>query len=148
MATVFRKKLGDILIEAGYITPDQLQQALSKQKESGKRLGTILVELGYLSEQSLIEVLEFQLGVPHVILAKRTIDPEVVSLVPEQIARKYNIFPVEKQGKKLILGMLDPTDVFAIDDLKITLGYDIQPVIVSDDDLKQHGRSCQGHRRC
>ncbi|MGE5559292.1 MAG: GspE/PulE family protein [Bacillota bacterium] len=137
MATVFRKKLGEILLEANYIKPDQLQRALLAQKDSGKRLGAILVEQGVITDQNLIEVLEFQLGVPHVILAKRNITPEVLSMVPEPVAKKYNVFPVEMRGEKLVLAMIDPTDVFALDELKITLNRDIQPVIVSDDDLRK-----------
>lgn len=137
MAAILKQKLGDILVQAGYITEKQLEESLAEQKTSGKRLGTILVQKGYVTEQSLIEVLEFQLGVPHVILAKRQIAPDVVKSVPEHVARKYKVFPVEKRGNKLTVGMLDPTDVFALDDIRILLGCEIQPVIVTEEDLNQ-----------
>lgn len=137
MAVILKQKLGDILLQAGYITDKQLEECLSEQKTSGKRLGNILVEKGYVTEQSLIEVLEFQLGVPHVILSKRQIDPEAIKAVPEHIVKKYKVFPVEKRGNALTLGMLDPTDVFALDDIKILLGCDIQPVIITEEDLNK-----------
>lgn len=137
MAAILKQKLGDILLQAGYITEKQLEECLAEQKTSGKRLGTILVQKGYVTEQSLIEVLEFQLGVPHVILAKRQIAPDIVKSVPEHVARKYKVFPVEKRGNKLTIGMLDPTDVFALDDIRILLGCEIQPVIVTEEDLNQ-----------
>lgn len=137
MAPGNKKRIGELLVEANYITQAQLAQALDLQKTDGRRIGRILVGLGYLTEQSLIEVLEFQLGIPHVILAKRTIPPEVVKLVPETMARKYKVFPVEKHGNQLMLGMVDPADVFAIDDLKIQLGFEIQPLIISEEDLNR-----------
>lgn len=137
MAAILKQKLGDILLQAGYITDKQLEECLAEQKTSGKRLGSILVQKGYVTEQSLIEVLEFQLGVPHVILAKRQLDTDIIRLVPENIARKYKVFPVEKRGNRLTLGMLDPTDVFTLDDIKIMLGCDIQPVIVTEEDLNR-----------
>lgn len=137
MAPGNKKRIGELLVEANYITQAQLAQALDLQKTDGRRIGRILVGLGYLTEQSLIEVLEFQLGIPHVILAKRAIPPEVVKLVPETMARKYKVFPVEKHGNQLMLGMVDPADVFAIDDLKIQLGFEIQPLIISEEDLNR-----------
>lgn len=146
MAAILKQKLGDILLQAGYITEKQLEECLAEQKNSGKRLGNILVQKGYVSEQSLIEVLEFQLGVPHVILSKRQIDPEVVQAVPENIARKYKVFPVEKRGNKITLGMLDPTDVFTLDDIKIMLGCDIQPVIITEEDLNRAFNQYYGMR--
>lgn len=137
MATAFKQKFGDLLVQTGQITVAQLEEALAEHRRTKERLGTILVRKGYISEQRLIETLEFQLGVPHVILAKRKIDPDIVALVPEHIARKYRVFPVEKQGKRLVLAMLDPTDVYAIDELRLTLNYEIQPVIVSEEDMNE-----------
>ena len=137
MATQNRQRLGDLLVQTGIITNDQLTEALEEQKRSGERLGNVLVRKGYLTEQRLIEVLEFQLGIPHVVIAKRHISPDVVALVPETLARKYRIFPVERNGDRLVLGMADPTDVLALDDLKLTLKMEIQPVIVTEEDLNR-----------
>ncbi len=137
VATGIKRRLGELLIEAGYINEEQLKEALVRQKEIGQRLGSTLVQLGYLNEQSLIEVLEFQLGVPHVNISKRKVDPAVASLVPENVARKYKCFAVELQGNKLLLAMVDPTDVIALDDLKLALNYMIVPAIATEDDLKR-----------
>jgi len=123
------------LVQTGIITPEQLAEALDEQKHSGERLGNVLVKKGYLTEQRLIEVLEFQLGIPHVVIAKRHISPDVVALVPETLARKYRIFPVERNGDRLVLGMVDPTNILAIDDLRLSLKMEIQPVIVTEEDL-------------
>ena len=137
MAIVNRQRLGDLLVQTGVITPEQLNEALEEQKRTGQRLGNILVKKGYFTEHNLIEVLEFQLGIPHVVLAKRHIEPDVLALVPENLVKKYKVFPVEKIQNRLILGMLDPTDIFALDDLRLSLNMEIQPVIITEEDLNQ-----------
>ena len=124
-------------MEAGYISQEQLAEGLTKQQTTGERLGTTLVQLGYISEQSLIEVLEFQLGVPHVNLFKRKIDPTVVKLIPEHIARKCKCIAVERQGTKILLAMVDPTDVFALDDLKLAANCDVILAIAAESDVKK-----------
>jgi len=137
MANQKRQRLGEILTQTGLISQEQLTGALAEQRKTGERIGAVLVRQGLLSEERLIEVLEFQLGIPQVVLAKRQIAPEIVVQVPEQLARKYRIFPVERQGERLVLGMVDPTDVFALDDLRLTLKTEIQPVIVTEEDLNR-----------
>lgn len=132
-----KRRLGELLLEAGYINEEQLEEGLARQKETGKRLGMTLVELGYLDEESLIEVLEFQLGVPHVSLAKHKLDPELVKLVPENLARKYRCIPVHRQGNGLLLAMADPTDVFALDDLKLALNIEIVPAIATESEINK-----------
>lgn len=132
-----RMRLGDILVNGGLITNDQLKEALDLQKTEGGRLGDLLVKKNYVTEQNLVEVLEFQLGIPHMVLAKRQIDSKVVNVVPQNVAKKYRVFPVEVKGNILTLGMVDPTDILAIDELRMTLKMDIQPVIVTDEDLKR-----------
>jgi len=132
-----KKRLGDLLVATGYITQETLQEVLKEQNRTGERLGRILVNKGYITEQNLIEALEFQLGIPHVVLAKREIPQEVVTAVPEHIANKYKVFPVEKEGNRLVLGMVDPTDVVALDNLRLLLNVEIQPVIVTEEDLQR-----------
>ena len=132
-----KKKLGDLLVQTGYIPPEILQEGLKEQDKTGERLGKILVAKGYITEQNLIEALEFQLGIPHVVLAKRDIPPEVLAAVPENVAKKYKVFPVEKKGNRLVLGMVDPTDVLALDNLRLLLNMEIQPVIVTEEDLER-----------
>ena len=132
-----RRELGELLIEAGYINQNQLHEAILKQKESGEKLGHVLVGLGYLSDQSLIEVLEFQLGVPHVNFSKRNIDPIVAALVPEAIARKYCCFPVGMQSGALLIAMANPNDVVALDELKLSLNTRITPAIATEEEIKR-----------
>ena len=137
MAGGVKRRLGELLMEAGYISQEQLAEGLTKQQTTGERLGTTLVQLGYISEQSLIEVLEFQLGVPHVNLFKRKIDPTVVKLIPEHIARKCKCIAVERQGTKILLAMVDPTDVFALDDLKLAANCEVILAIAAESDVKK-----------
>lgn len=122
-------KLGELLLYNGKITKEQLDKALEKQRQSHKKIGEILVEEGYVADKDIIEVLEFQLGFPHVDLNTFVINPEVISLVPEHIARRYDLIPVDKKGDLLIVAMADPLNIYAIDDLKLYTKYDIQPVI-------------------
>lgn len=122
-------KLGELLLYNGKITKEQLDKALEKQRQSHKKIGEILVEEGYVTDKDIIEVLEFQLGFPHVDLNTFVINPEVISLVPEHIARRYDLIPVDKKGDLLIVAMADPLNIYAIDDLKLYTKYDIQPVI-------------------
>ena len=136
MAVSVKRRLGELLLDAGYINQGQLDEGLVKQKATGERLGITLVKLGYISEQSLIEVLEFQLGVPHVNLTKRKLDPVVAKLIPEHLARKYQCIAIGRQGSKLILAMVDPTNVFAVDDLKLATNCDILPAIATEGDVK------------
>ncbi|MBS4540015.1 type II secretion system ATPase GspE [Clostridium sp. D2Q-11] len=123
------KRLGDLLVSVNKITEEQLSEALKIQKSSGKKLGEILVDNGYVTEADIIEVLEFQMGIPHVDLQKYFIEPEVVNLISETIARKYVLIPIKKDRGKLVVAMSDPLNLFAIDDVKISSGLDVEPVI-------------------
>lgn len=122
-------KLGDLLIYAGKITDEQLTEGLNKQKDTDKRLGEILVNEGYLTEKDINEVLEFQLGIPQVDLEKYIINPQIAKIVPENLARRYELIAIDKKSDYLIVAMADPLNIFAIDDVKISTGYEIQPVI-------------------
>ncbi|MCF6465644.1 GspE/PulE family protein [Clostridium sp. Cult2] len=122
-------KLGELLLYSGKITKEQLEKALIKQKSTDKKIGEILVEDGYVSNNDIIEVLEFQLGIPHVNLEKFIINPEVVLQIPENIARRYDLIAIDVKGNLLIVAMADPLNIFAIDDMKLYTSYEIQPVI-------------------
>ncbi|KXZ38931.1 type II secretion system protein E (GspE) [Alkalithermobacter thermoalcaliphilus JW-YL-7 = DSM 7308] len=122
-------KLGDMLVSVGKITNNQLQEALKEQRISGKKLGEILVEKGFVDELQIIEILEFQLGIPHIDLNKYYIDPNTVKLIPEYLARKHILIPISKKNGKLTVAMADPLNIFAIDDIRIYSGFDIEPVI-------------------
>ncbi len=130
-----RKRLGDSLVEASFITQEQLQNALVVQKKTGERLGKVLINLGYITENSIIEVLEFQLGVPHVDIASMDITREVVAAIPVALAERYQVIPVKKRDNKLTLAMVDPTNFFAIDDVRMASGCDVVPVIAAEREI-------------
>ena len=94
-----------------------------------------LISLGYVTEKSLIKALEIQLGVPHVVLTGLNINPEVIALVPQAIAERYSILPIDKNGKKLTIAMVDPTNFYAIDDVRTISGLDIVPAIATEKDI-------------
>ncbi len=132
-----RKRLGDLLLEVEMITPNQLESAIEVQKKTGEKLGTILTKLGYVTEDDIIQVLEFQLGIPHVKLEKYNIDKSAYLAIPESIAKRYGLIPIKKENGTLTVAMSDPLNVFAIDDLNIYSGMVIQPVIASFDDISR-----------
>jgi type IV pilus assembly protein PilB len=128
-------KLGQLLVSSNVISEDQLKEALSMQKRAGGRLGTNLVKLGYLSEEKLVTFLSRQYGVPAVNLSEYKIDPSVLKLVPRDIARKYLIIPVARVGATLTIAMTDPSNVFAIDDVKFMTGYSVEVVVSSESSI-------------
>ena len=125
-------KLGELLLKAKLINGEQLAAALKQQKESGVKLGETLVRLGFVTEDDITETLSAQFGVPSINLTHFEIDPNVLKLVPADVARKYNILPVNKTGATLTIAMADPTNVFAMDDLKFMTGYNVEPVVASE----------------
>ncbi|MCX8001836.1 MAG: ATPase, T2SS/T4P/T4SS family [Anoxybacillus mongoliensis] len=129
-----RKRLGDLLIEAGLITKEQLEETL-KEKAPGQKLGDALLQRGYITEQQLIEVLEFQLGIPHVSLYRYPIDPKLMNLVPKEFAKRNMLIPLKQEGDRLFVAMADPMDFFAIDDLRLSTGFHIEVAIASKDDI-------------
>jgi len=129
-------RFGDFLIKAGKITEEQLKEALDAQQAQGGRVGTNLVKLGHLSEADLIETLSQHFGVPSVDLKDMEIDEAVLKIIPSDIARKYTILPVSKAGATVTLAMIDPTNVFAMDDVKFMTGYRVEPVVASESALR------------
>jgi type IV pilus assembly protein PilB len=129
-------RLGDVLVRSGKITPQQLQEGLAFQKEKGGRIGSALVKLGLVSEKELVEFLSQHFGVPAIDLARVDVDESVIKIVPPEVARKYMILPVAKVGPKVTLAMIDPTNVFAMDDIKFMTGYTVDPVVASESALR------------
>ncbi len=125
-------RLGDGLIKSGKITKEQLQQGLVYQKEKGGRLGSALVKLGVISEKELVEFLSQHFNVPAIDLQRVEVDENVIKLIPADVVRKYLILPVAKVGAKITLAMIDPTNVFAMDDVKFMSGYNVDPVVASE----------------
>ncbi len=136
MATQKRKRLGDILVESGMITYDQLMAALKEQKVTGARLGDQLVQMEVVTEQQIIEVLEYQLGIPHINLYKQKIDPKIIGIINEELARRYQLLPIERIGERLTVAMVDPLDIFALDDLRLSTGFHIQPAIAKKEEIR------------
>jgi len=129
-------RLGDVLVKSGRITAEQLEQGLALQKEKGGRIGSALVKLGVLSEKELVEFLSQHFGVPAIDLGRVEIDEGVIKIIPADVARKYTILPVAKVGAKITLAMIDPTNVFAMDDIKFMTGYNVDPVVSSESALR------------
>ncbi|WP_150270461.1 GspE/PulE family protein [Paenibacillus tepidiphilus] len=134
---IVKKRLGDLLVENGVISQEQLQEALADQRKSKRKLGDLLISQGYITEQQLIEVLEFQLGIPHVSLFKYQIDPAITQIIPESMAKRYQVLPFLKEGGKLMVAMADPLDYFAIEDLRMSTGFRIEPAIATRDELQR-----------
>lgn len=132
-----RKRIGDLLVESGLLTSEQLTQALVDQKQSSQRLGDVLISRGYIQEEQLIEVLEFQLGIPHVQISRQQIDPSVLNLIPERLAKTYQVIPLRKEGSKLFVAMIDPLDYYAIDDIRMTTGFLIEPAIATKEEIQR-----------
>jgi len=128
-------RLGELLIQAGLITEEQLQEALREGKERNMRLGDVLIAMGYITEQQRIEVLEFQLGIPHVQLYRENIDPRAIQMVPRMLAETHKVLPYRIEGNKLIVAMSDPLDYYAIEELRMATGMWIEPAIVSSEEL-------------
>ncbi len=130
-------KLGDLLLKAKLITQEQLDTALKSQREEGGKLGEALVRIGALHENDITETLSQQFGVPSIDLANFEIDPGVIKIVPGDVARKYGVLPVNKTGATLTIAMGDPTNVFAMDDIKFMTGYNVEPVVASEIALRK-----------
>lgn len=131
-----RKRLGDILIESGEITQEQLNHVLQVQKEKKGKLGEIFISENILTEHEINKVLEYQLGIPYLDLNSIQPDKKVVNMISESVARKYNIIPVEIRINKILLAMSDPLDILAIDDVKIITGFDVEVAIASKSDIQ------------
>ncbi len=144
-------KLGEILLKENLITPDQLKQALDHQKANGGRLGNSLVKLGFLNDDEVTAVLSRQYGVPSINLAYFEVDSSVTKLIPMETATKYQVLPLSRVGSSLTLAMVDPTNVFAMDDIKFMTGFNIEPVVASEaaimEAIKKHYGSVEDQER-
>ncbi|HET9468224.1 MAG TPA: type IV-A pilus assembly ATPase PilB [Vicinamibacterales bacterium] len=125
-------RIGELLLKEKRISPDQLQEALNYQKANGGKLGFNLVKLGFVKDEELTALLSKQYGVPSINLAQFEIDPAVIKLIPAETAQKYQIIPLSRSGATLTIAMTDPTNVFAMDDIKFMTGYNVEPVVASE----------------
>jgi MSHA biogenesis protein MshE len=130
-----RIRIGDLLVEKREISEGQLQAALAEQKRSGHKLGHTLIELGFLDEQRLLDFLSQQLQIPYIDLKSYPVRQEVVKLLPETLARRYRVILLEERDKDMLIGMADPTDIFAYDELGHKLKKRIRQAVVRESDL-------------
>ena len=130
-------KLGEMLVQAKIITPEQLKEALEIQRREGGRLGQHLMKLGYVTEEQITQILSRQYGVPSVNLSKLEIDPEITNLVPVDVCQKYMVMPIRRVGATLTIAMVDPTNVFALDDIKFMTGLNVEPVVATEEGIKK-----------
>jgi type IV pilus assembly protein PilB len=130
-------KLGEILVRENLISPQHLREALDYQREHGGRLGFNLVKLGLVSDDMITAVLSRQYGIPSVNLELFHIDESVLRLIPQEVAQKYSVLPLSRVGATLTLAMVDPTNVFAMDDIKFMTGLNVEPVVVAEASIQQ-----------
>src|SRR6266540_2157276 len=125
-------RIGELLLKEKRITPEQLQQALNHQKANGGKLGFNLVKMGFVKDEEITSLLSKQYGVPSINIAQFELDPAVIKLIPSDTAQKYQIIPLSRAGATLTIAMTDPTNVFAMDDIKFMTGYNVEPVVASE----------------
>ncbi len=131
------RRLGDLLVAEGLITRDQLTRALAEQKATTEKLGSVLLRLNFIDEEQLIRFLSRQYGIPSITLSQLDIDPDVLRLVPPQLAKKYEVLPVKREGNTLTLAMADPTNVFALDDVAFMTNLAVLPVVASQASIRK-----------
>jgi type IV pilus assembly protein PilB len=129
-------RLGELLLREKRITTGQLQEALNHQRTNGGRLGSNLVKLGFVRDEEITSLLSRQYGVPAINLSQFDLDPAVVRLIPGETAAKYQVIPVGRSGTALTLAMTDPTNVFAMDDIKFMTGLHVEPVVASENAVR------------
>jgi type IV pilus assembly protein PilB len=125
-------RVGELLLKEKRITPQQLQQALNHQKANGGKLGYNLVKMGFIKDEEITALLSKQYGVPSINLPQFELDPAVIKLIPADTAQKYQVVPLSRSGATLTIAMTDPTNVFAMDDIKFMTGYNVEPVVASE----------------
>jgi len=129
-------RLGQMLVNAKLISEDQLKKALASQQKDGGRLGSNLVKMGFIDEDELVSFLSKQYGIPAVNLQEVEIDPAVCKLIPNDVVQKYQIMPLNRTGATITIAMVDPSNVFALDDVKFMTGYNVEPVVASEAAIK------------
>ncbi len=133
---VVSKQLGELLIERGVITKEQLEQALQVQKEKGGLIGQILVDLGFAKEEEIAQALTTQFGFPYLPLNNYEIDPEVVKIIPENVASQYCLIPIDKIGNSLTIAMSNPLNIQAIEDIELISGLIVQIFVSTGTDIR------------
>ena len=145
--TKLRSRFGETLVKQEVINPDQLKTAIEEQKRTGKRLGETLLRLGYISQYELVAFLSKQYGVPAINLDEFEVMPEVLKFIPRESAVKHSLIPINRSGGTLVVAMSDPSNIFAIDELKFATGHNIEVVVASEDSIKNAIERHYGDRK-
>jgi len=133
---VIHKQLGELLLERRIINSEQLEKALSLQKERGSLIGEILVELGFAKEEDIVQAITAQYGFPYLPLNNYSIEDEIIKIIPERVARQYCLIPVDRIGNNLSVAMSNPLNVPVIEDLELLTGCNIQTFVSTTSDIK------------
>ena len=131
------ERIGELLVKQNLLTTEQLRKAREEAKSQGHRLGAQITKLGFLQENQLSEFVAKQYGVPDINLDEFDIDPAVIQLIPEEVAQKHTVVPVNRAGSTLILATADPSNIFAIDDIKFLTGYNVEVVVAAEEQIKR-----------
>ena len=131
------ERIGQLLVKENLISADQLSKARDEAAVKGQRLGAQITQLGFLDEGELTDFVAKQYGVPSMDLDQIEIDPEVAQLIPQEVVQKHNVMPINRAGSTLILATADPSNIFALDDIKFLTGYNIQPVVASEEAIRR-----------
>src|SRR5579883_1445698 len=129
--------LGDVFVQSGLITEEQLKQAVDKQRQlkSQEQIGEVLVSMGMITERDRVRCMGEQWGVSYIELADHQIEPELLQTVTQELARRFKVIPVERKGDKLCLVMKNPLDIFAIDEIRLITGLEVEPLIAAEEDI-------------
>ncbi len=144
MALSIRERISNALIKKGLISKKDLDAVLNLQKKKGGKLSDILVNEDFVKREDLTAIISQELGIPPINLSRYKIDPQVLNLIPRKIALQYNILPVSKMANLLSVAMVDPLNVFAMDDIKTLTGLRISPVLATEKDMKEAIEQCYG----
>jgi len=130
-----RKRLGEILVDQGFMTDAQIQECLEEQKRSGKQIGKLFIEKGYIDEQKLLDVISAQIDVQRVILENLNLEPAIVKLVPQEMARSYKVIPIYERDNVLTVAMSDPSNLRTLDHIKFKTGRDVEPMLATEKEI-------------
>src|SRR5947209_12152283 len=134
-------RLGEILVKENLITTEQLKKALEHQRHNGGKLGSVLMKLGYITDDQITGVLSRQYGVPSINLKYYEVDQNVIKLIPQDTAVRYQIVPLSRVGSTLTIAITEPTNLLAMDDIKFMTGFNVEPVVRSEE--RRGGRECR-----
>ena len=130
-----KKLIGDILLEKGVISQEQLDEALNVQKNTTEQIGRILTDLGHVTDRDVLRAHAEQLGIPFLELDQTSVDEDVAKAIPQSVVQRYNAVPIRRSGNRLTVAMSDPSNVFALDDMRLITGYEIDPILATVEDI-------------